>query len=199
MSTLSTLRRLPAPCSEPPYDDEGSELAPATRSAGSPVQGTLALAFVLPSGLSAVPETPRPLRLVASPTPTASPAAPTAAAERSPLSGPDLPDPRWWASRLAQALVEVLAGDRPVAQLLRWTDEDVFSQLRRRARLAKPSDRTGHGPNHRALVRSVHIGEPCTGVVEACAVVRSGIRSRALAFRLEDYDGRWRCTALEIG
>ena len=49
------------------------------------------------------------------------------------------------------------------------------------------------------LVRSVRIGEPRDGVVEACALVSDGGRLRAVAVRMEGLDGRWRVTALEIG
>ena len=37
------------------------------------------------------------------------------------------------------------------------------------------------------------------GVVEAAATVRVGARYRAIAFRLEGLDGRWRCVRLQIG
>jgi hypothetical protein len=32
-----------------------------------------------------------------------------------------------------------------------------------------------------------------------CALVRRGARSTAVALRLEGRDGRWQCTALELG
>jgi hypothetical protein len=41
--------------------------------------------------------------------------------------------------------------------------------------------------------------EPADGVAEASAVFRGGGNVRALAFRLEGLDGRWRITALELG
>ena len=40
-----------------------------------------------------------------------------------------LPDPRSLAGQLAQAAVEVLAGDRPVAQLLTWLTEPLYQEL----------------------------------------------------------------------
>ena len=40
-----------------------------------------------------------------------------------------------WAARFAQATVEVLGGDRPVAQLLRWTTARVYQDLDRRVRI----------------------------------------------------------------
>jgi hypothetical protein len=35
-------------------------------------------------------------------------------------------------------------------------------------------------------------------VVEASAVVIGGTRARAVAVRLEGWDGRWRCTRLAV-
>jgi Family of unknown function (DUF6459) len=187
MSTPS-LRRLPLPRSEPPFDDEladaASQWGPVQVSA---VQGTLALAFGHPSGRPAAPDGRSPLRLLPSP-------------PDGPQKPPDsLPEPRWWASRLAQALVEVMAGDRPPAQLSGWTDEDVYADLRQRVRMLGRLSAARRGAPTRALVRSVRVSEPADGVAEACALVQHGPRSRALAFRLEGEDGRWRCTALEVG
>ena len=54
---MSVLRHLPAPASEPPYDDEHAGHGPVGLPSGA-VQGTLALAFVLPSGLPAAPAPP---------------------------------------------------------------------------------------------------------------------------------------------
>jgi hypothetical protein len=51
----------------------------------------------------------------------------------------------------------------------------------------------------RALVRSVHVSEPADGVAEVSALVRRGVRCTAVALRLEGMDGRWQCTALEVG
>ena len=41
-----------------------------------------------------------------------------------------LPDPRTWAALLAQAVVEVLAGRRPVGQVVRWVDPEIVDRLR---------------------------------------------------------------------
>jgi hypothetical protein len=194
------VRRLPAPAWDPPYDDEVGRspgLAPTSSSAA--VQGTLALAFVLPSGVPAVPEVPPaalapPLRLVSG-----------AAADDvldevefgpQPTPRAALPEPRGWAGRFVQAVVEVLAGDRPAAQLVRWTTMDVYDQVTSRMP-AQPRDRAA-GPA-RATVRSVHVYEPADGVAEVSALVRRGIRCTAIALRLEGMDGRWQCTALEVG
>jgi hypothetical protein len=108
-----------------------------------------------------------------------------------------LPEPAPWARTLAQATAEVVAGNRPVGQLLRWTTQEVYARIERAAARRPAVGPTGRPPS--PVVRSVRLVEPADGVVEACAVVRTGRRSRALALRLEGLDGRWRCTALELG
>lgn len=91
-----------------------------------------------------------------------------------------------------QAVIEVLCGRRPVQQLLRWTSLEVYEQLQRRAR--RPWQVT-QVPSP----RSVHWSEPRDGVAEVSCVVQVGVRHHAVALRLEEDGGRWRCTALELG
>jgi uncharacterized protein DUF6459 len=190
------LRRLPVPAAEPPYDDEVGR--PPGRQIGMPppgaVQGTLALSFVLPTGLPALPVAPPGLRLVDV----------TEAAEEldevefgpQPTPRVALPEPRQWAGRFVQAVVEVLAGDRPLSQLVRWTTAEVYDEVSARV---VPSGPPGAPTPARALVRSVHVTEPSDGVAEVAASVRRGRRCTAVALRLEGMDGRWQCTALELG
>lgn len=103
----TTLRLLPAPDIDPPYDDDQARRAPL-------VDGTLALAF--PPEPDALP-----LRLV-----------PPAVAE-PPGTGDGLPEPRLVALRLTQAIGEVLAGARPPGQLNRYTTWEVLQHLERAA------------------------------------------------------------------
>lgn len=166
----------PAPRLDGPYDDERRDSAPPM------VDGSLALAFPPPTRVSV------PLRLV----PPAGDLSPATAPTRRDL----LPDPRPWTARLAQAIVEVLAGARPASQLSRVATLDVLQLLER------GSGRLGARPGvpaQRPIVGSVHVSEPRDGVAEACAVVDTGLRKRALALRLEGVNGQWRCTALHIG
>jgi hypothetical protein len=114
----------------------------------------------------------------------------------------DLPEPMPWAGRLVQGILEVLSGMRPVSQLVRWTTTDVYDSICTRAEhrsrlMSEPRDIT---PGRLAeVVRSVHVSEPVDGVAEVCAIVQQGPRCRAVALRLEGIDGRWQCTALQIG
>lgn len=188
--TVTTLRRMPVPACEPPYDDERD----ARPAASSPaVQGTLALAFVLPTGVPAAPEAPPELRLV--PRPEAEEDADAVDFGPQPTATADLPEARGWAGRFAQALVEVLAGDRPVAQLVRWTTTAVYEEVA--GLIAGPG--VSRGDAARGVVRSVHVSQPADGVAEVAALVRRGARSTAVALRLEGLDGRWQCTALDLG
>ena len=161
-----------------PYDDELAEPSPA-------VSGSLALAFPAPTRPGV------PLRLVP-PADGRDGAAPAG----GPTRRDALPDPRPWTARLAQAVAEVLAGARPAAQLSRVATLEVLRLLERNSgRLGARRD----SPTRRPLVSSVHVSEPRDGVAEVCAVVDTGPRRRALAMRLEGTDGRWRCTALQVG
>jgi hypothetical protein len=102
-----------------------------------------------------------------------------------------LPDPRRWAALLAQAVVEVLAGRRPVGQVVRWVDPEIVERLRASALV--------HGQTGRpVLVRRVRVSTQMDGTVEAAVVVDDGTRCRALALRLEALSRRWRCTALDL-
>jgi len=94
-----------------------------------------------------------------------------------------------------QALMEVLAGDRPVGQLVRWTSAEVLDEV---SALTLPPA-TGRVRTSRGVVRSVHVSEPVDGVAEVAALVRRGRRCSAVALRLEGLDGRWQCTAVELG
>lgn len=110
------------------------------------------------------------------------------------------PDVRAWSATFAQAVVEVVGGDRPVTQLLRCTSVRVYNDLSRRVRILA---RTAPAPQRmrtiRPQVRSVHVFQPSARTAEVSVHVRHGQRSRALAARLELREGRWTCTALQMG
>jgi hypothetical protein len=101
LSAPSGLRLLPAPCSEPPYDDE--------RPGGRPLP-------LRPTSLG-----PRPLRVVP----------PLDDPEDEDQGVCDLPAVQPFAHALVQRLLEVLAGLRPLSQLARDTTLDVYDGLER--------------------------------------------------------------------
>ncbi len=107
---------------------------------------------------------------------------------------------RAWAARFAQAVVEVTGGDRPVTQLLRWTNARVYADLGRRVRIMAQNRPAGQRIRTiRPQVRSVHVFQPGPSSAEVSVHVRYGQRSRALAARLERRDGHWTCTDLLVG
>jgi hypothetical protein len=113
---------------------------------------------------------------------------------------PAVPEARAWGGRLAQAVSEVLAGDRPISQLVRFTDDEVFMELNRRVRLLGLSTTaTTRGAKEKSTVQSVRVFMPQPFIAEVAAHVRRGDRSRAIALRMEIRRNRWVCTALEIG
>lgn len=107
-----------------------------------------------------------------------------------------------WARRFAQAAVEIVGGDRPPSQLLRWTSKTVYADLERRALLVARAG--GHAPGQGRVqpvtprVRSVHTSFVAPDVVEASVHASFDHRSRAVAARFELRDNRWICTALEF-
>ena len=107
-----------------------------------------------------------------------------------------------WARRFAQAAVEIVGGDRPVSQLLRWTTSEVYADLHRRAMLVARAG--GHAPGAgrvmpvRPQVLSVRTTFVTPTVAETSIHVRYGARSRAVAARFEQRKGRWLCTALDF-
>ncbi len=205
------LRLMPAPDCDPPIQP-GPRSGPTRlhvvgrRHRSATGQRELALDYRLPSGVPAVPQPPA-LRLTV---PTHSLAGPgTASGVREPwtldddepgltmTARADLPDPRQWAARLAQGVLEVAAGARPSSQLWRWTTQEVLDDVRQRSRPATLLDSQRRRAQVPAMVRSVHVCEPADGVAEATAIVAGRLRTRALALRLEGLNGRWLCTALE--
>lgn len=93
------------------------------------------------------------------------------------------------ASVLARALVEVLCGQRPLPQLRVHCAPEVFAGLQ-----TQPVGRGALG--HLLTVR---VSEPADGIAEVAAVFKRAERVRALAFRIQGVDGRWRVTALQTG
>lgn len=107
-----------------------------------------------------------------------------------------------WARRVVQAALEIVGGDRPASQLLRWTSNEVYADLHRRAWLVARAG--GHVPGVervqpvRPRVLSVRTCVLDDRTVEAAVHAAHGGRSRAVATRFELRQGRWLCTALDF-
>jgi hypothetical protein len=106
----------------------------------------------------------------------------------------ELPDARDAGRRLITLALEAMAGRRPLLQLQPFVSAAVFAALSagRRPRWCTE----GTAP---LFVGRVHVCEPVDGVAEISAVARRAGRAHAVAARLEGIDGRWRCTALQVG
>lgn len=154
-----------------------------------PTDGSLALHYPAEPPATALAVVPTPaLRLV--PDPESRP--------DGDVAGP--PEVSAWAARLVQAIAEVVVGDRPVGQLVRWVEPAVYADLYRRVRLLGLTTSAGiRTASDRSSIRSVRVCAPAEGAVEVAAHVRHGARSRAIALRLEIHRDRWICTALEMG
>jgi hypothetical protein len=90
--------------------------------------------------------------------------------------------------------LEALAGRRPMTQLQALASPGLYTALSRGPR--PRWCREGTAP---LVLGPVHLSEPVDGVAEISAVARRAGRAHAVAARLEGIDGRWRCTALQIG
>ena len=106
----------------------------------------------------------------------------------------ELPDPALAGRRLITLTLEAMAGRRPLTQVQPMTSPGVYASLTggRRPRWCADSASP-------LLVGRVHVNEPVDGVAEVTAVARRDGRAHAIAARLEGIDGRWRCTALQVG
>jgi hypothetical protein len=177
LAPVCRIRLLPAPSSEPPYDDE-LDGAPAGAT------GTLPLPFdewdlgVPLRALHAVPAAP----------PVWSPIDPDRSVPAEPIS-------RERATVVVRVLAEFLAGARPRQQLAGLAMPGLVTALHR-PRTWRPDDT---GRVQLPAVRSVHVTQPSATVAEVCAVIRRGPRHHALAVRLRLHRGRWVATTVQVG
>jgi len=137
------------------------------------------------------PAPPPVLRLVTDEPPSRPHAVPS-----GPATNRSRRDPRPVAENFARGVAEVLVRARSVDQLRDLATFEVIRVIERAA--GRQQHRSGQRPVQPRL-RSVHLGSPSAGVIEACAVVDGGVRTRAFAFRLEYARDRWRCTVLQLG
>jgi hypothetical protein len=106
------------------------------------------------------------------------------------------------AARIGAAIVEIVGGDRPVSQVLRWTTPEVYQDLARRAHLVAKAAGRRPGNAGTQSVRPQLVGTRSSFISDTCAEVsmhvRYGHRSRAVAARFELVRDRWQITALEF-
>ena len=109
-----------------------------------------------------------------------------------------------WIRRFAQMAAEVVGGDRPASQLVRWTTKDVYAELRYRASLTARSGAYDPGagrnqPLRPQIRRRSHVHAVSDDIVEANVTVQFGEGFRALALRFERRGKDWICTVLNFG
>ncbi|WP_318242033.1 Rv3235 family protein [Arthrobacter gallicola] len=93
--------------------------------------------------------------------------------------------------------LEVLAGVRPLQQMVRWLDLKEFERLQLRANLVRGRSDLRLHRNVRVL--NVRVCPVSEGVYEASVAAAETARVRAVALRLELRRGLWKVTVLEIG
>jgi hypothetical protein len=173
-------RRLPAPRTEPPYDDERGRVTGL--AVVEDFVGQLELPLSFGTGRAGRPA----LRLL------------QGALAEAPAVARELGDPRPVATQFAQLLLDAVAGGRSASALQSRASTEVYRGIAKLASRAAREHRPGTR-NARPALSSLHVSEPEPEVVEACAVARFGPRRRAIALRFEGVDGRWQCTAIELG
>lgn len=117
-----------------------------------------------------------------------------------PTARTTLPNPTPLLENLTRCVIEILAGARDLEQISRWVSDDVYRHLLKRVVLSSRARRAKNQPVARpnfSIGRAV-CSEPRDGVVEAVVIVRGRARTRAVAFRLEGMDNRWRATAINV-
>ena len=112
----------------------------------------------------------------------------------------ELPEPSEFVRYLAPAVMEVLGGVRPIAQLGGMVTEDIYQRLKSRA-AAGAQDRFTHAkklawPN--ITVGRIHQEFSRPNVAQCVILLEIEKRTRAVAIRLEGFHGRWIATAITV-
>mgnify|MGYP000042837200 CR=1 FL=1 len=105
-----------------------------------------------------------------------------------PTSASSLPELQAWTMKFIVSVVEVWAGRRQPAQLIRWCHRVIYMELLRKSGSQKEIGK----------IKSIHQSEPFDGICESTVVIRFGARYRSAVIRFEGVDGRWLCTALHL-
>ncbi|MBE9376345.1 hypothetical protein IQ251_17990 [Saccharopolyspora sp. HNM0983] len=109
---------------------------------------------------------------------------------RNAETGPTEQTSNQLALRFTHQLLDVLCGRRSPAQLRDRVTPQVLGLLTR------SGPKTARSPGYR--LSSVHACLATERTVEACAVIGTPNRARALVLRLERTDSRWLCTLLSV-
>jgi hypothetical protein len=112
----------------------------------------------------------------------------------------NLPDPTPVLRSIAPGVVEVLAGVRNIEQLSSNLSENVYLKLRERAasmaRSRSQSNEKFARPD--VIVKNLHHESHRPGVVQSVVLLKTKLRTRAVAIRLEMRNRRWQATSVSI-
>ncbi|MEX5235439.1 Rv3235 family protein [Kocuria arenosa] len=109
------------------------------------------------------------------------------------------------ARSIGQAAVEVLGGNRPAAQLSRWTTPEIVERFQQRADMLRLLQEQFEGKaalqelHRNPHVRRCRVCRVDRGIYEVALVVVEPRRSRAVAMRVERLGRGWSVTQLEVG
>jgi hypothetical protein len=97
-------------------------------------------------------------------------------------------------------VIETIAGVRDIDQSARWLSDSVYQQLRQRATANKRAllDKNQQAMRPNLTVGKISSFSPRDGVVEGVVIVHNKDRARAVAIRLEGYNGRWRAKSVAV-
>jgi len=121
------------------------------------------------------------------------------------LTGPAA-DPGRVCVSILQVATEVMRGLRPLVQLTRWVDREIFAELAEHAPRhgARSSTRqridTGSVASvlARGRLRKVRVSRVSPHVAECTVLVDLGDRVRAVVVRLEEHRASWRATTVDV-
>lgn len=117
----------------------------------------------------------------------------------SAVSKGNLPAADKWAACLAVAALETINGQRPLSSMVRWLDPTVLRAISRRRFLVQRLADQKPKLSYTIRPQFSRAFFPNPGVAEVSVLLKLDNRLRACALRLEEYNSRWRITALEIG
>ena len=103
-------------------------------------------------------------------------------------SASELPRLENWVNRFAVGVLEIWAGKRSSAQLIKWCHTKVYQDLLSSIGYQKEVGR----------IRRIYIQEPLDGLCESTVTVRFNERVRSMVLRFEGVDKKWLCTELDL-
>ena len=105
-----------------------------------------------------------------------------------PTSASDLPELHAWTMKFIVSVIEIWAGRRQPAQLIRWCHRVIYMELLKKSGSQKEIGK----------IKSIHQSEPLDGICESTVIIRYNDRFRAVVIRFEalmdaGYVRRYRC------